>query len=61
VARSVEAKVVEETVDGTEADGVPPAGDDGDESPDQVPDATIEGSTADDPADPAGETGTQED
>ena len=31
------------------------------ESPDAVPDATIEGSQADEPADPADDQGTQED
>jgi DNA gyrase subunit A len=65
VARSVEAKVVEEesleeatTPDGTEPD---PSGETPVESPDEVPDATIDGSQADQTADPADGQGTQED
>ena len=65
VARSVEAKVVEEesleeatAPEGTEPD---PSGETPVESPDEVPDATIDGSQADQTADPADGQGTQED
>jgi DNA gyrase subunit A len=65
VARSVEGKVVEEEpLEGaTTADSAEGAAAEETtvESQDAVPDATIEGSQADETADPADEEGTQED